>query len=46
MYEYRHQGGFDFNLNAVAVGAGGTTAGAVTRDARANSFLVGTALTW
>jgi hypothetical protein len=46
MYEYRHQGGFDFNLNAVAVGAGGTTAGAVTRDAKSNNFLLGTVLTW
>jgi hypothetical protein len=46
MYEYRHQGGFDFNLNAVATGAGGTTAGAVTRDAKANSFLFATVLTW
>jgi predicted porin len=37
MYEYRHQG--DYNFASGAVGAG-------TGDARANSFLVGTVLTW
>jgi hypothetical protein len=37
MYEYRHQGDFNF-----ATGAAGTG----THDAKANSFLVGTALTW
>jgi hypothetical protein len=37
VYEYRHQG--DYNFNAGAVGSG-------TADAKANTVLVGTALTW
>jgi predicted porin len=36
MYEQRHQGDFNFNTNAIGS----------TSDSRANSFLVGTALTW
>jgi hypothetical protein len=37
MYQHRHQG--DYNFATGAIGAG-------TGDTRANSFLVGTALTW
>ena len=46
LYAHRHQGGFDFNQGGVATALGGTTAGSVTRDAQAQTFLFATALTW
>jgi hypothetical protein len=45
MYQYRHQGGFDFATGSVGAGATLTKAGS-TRDAQSNSFLFATVLTW
>lgn len=47
MYTHRHQGGFDFANN----GLGNATAssannGSYTRDAQANTYVIGTVLTW
>jgi predicted porin len=44
MYEYRHQGAFDFNSGAV--GAIQPNGARLTRDARANALVFSTVLTW
>jgi hypothetical protein len=43
-YVQRHQGGFDFNQNALGNAGGGP--GTVTRDAKGQGFLFATVLTW
>ncbi|MGD0108786.1 MAG: hypothetical protein ABSC06_32830 [Rhodopila sp.] len=45
MYEYLHQGGFDFSTGTL--GAGGTAAHAgLTRDGKAQTFVFATVLVW